>query len=148
MTSWRDETSQQAQDDLDDLLNAVLPFCKQMIGKYGEMWPHGAAITIDGTTTMLALSPGDGSSAPRAYDLLRDAVRRDSHGYRAVAIAADVLMQGGGDAIRIDTEHREGIALRLVLPYTRRRLRKTLILDDMIVMEHERAFWPGESTRP
>jgi len=37
-----------AHPDLDQLLNAVLPFAQQMLSKHGEFFPFGASMTIDG----------------------------------------------------------------------------------------------------
>src|SRR5207245_5633264 len=69
MASWRDSASQQAQDDLDGLLNAVLPFAEQTISKYGGMYPFGAAVTANGELKMLAADPGPGDR-PASQDVL------------------------------------------------------------------------------
>jgi hypothetical protein len=45
---WRDTSSDQAQADLDALLNAVLPFAELTLSKYGEMFPFGAAVSPGG----------------------------------------------------------------------------------------------------
>lgn len=41
MTSWRDGSSALAQDDLDGLLNAVLPLAEDLLGKHFEFFPFG-----------------------------------------------------------------------------------------------------------
>ena len=60
MTSWRKAASQQAQDDLDGLLNATLPFARQMLEKRGEFAPFGANVDEADETKMVAADPGVG----------------------------------------------------------------------------------------
>lgn len=146
MTSWRDGLSQDAQDDLDELLNIVLPFAEQTLGRYGEMHPYGAARASDGSTVLLAADPGLGEHPPaqQVYDSLHEGARRDRDQFRAVAIASDVRLQDGTEAVRIDTEHREGVALIVLVEYTRDR--DTADLGEMYVVEADRAVWAGEST--
>jgi hypothetical protein len=67
MASWRDSASQQAQDDLDGLLNMTLPFAQQMLSKSGEFYPFGATVTTKGETRLLA---GDlGHEHPASADV-------------------------------------------------------------------------------
>jgi hypothetical protein len=68
MTSWRDSASQQAQDDLDGLLNLTLPFAQQMLAKRGEFYPFCATVTAGGETRLLA---GDlGQEHPATAEVL------------------------------------------------------------------------------
>jgi len=62
MTSWRNSASQQAQDDLDGLLNITLPFAQQMLAKRSEFYPFGASVTASGETRLLAGESGPGAS--------------------------------------------------------------------------------------
>lgn len=142
MTSWRDTTSHRAQDDLDGLLNAVLPFAEQTLAKYGEMFPFGAAVSAEGQIEMMAADPGQGDQPPSAeiVDLLYEAARESAGTLRAVAFVADVRIEGG-DAIRIELEHREGTSLALVIPYTRSRFRKTISLGQMSGGVGESRLW-------
>lgn len=143
MTSWRESASQQAQDDLDELLNVVVPFGEQTLERYGELFPYGAAIALDGRTALLAADAGPGGDATshEAYDSLREGARRDRDGFRAVAIAADVRVHGGGDAIRVDTEHRDGVALTLLIEYSLERLGGGVTIGDVHVMTGEPFVW-------
>jgi len=75
MACWRDSTSPQAQDDLDGLLNLVLPLAEQTISKYGEMFPFGAAVTTEGQVVMLGADPGSGEH-PASPDVLAARVHR------------------------------------------------------------------------
>jgi hypothetical protein len=92
--------SQQAQDDFDELLNAVLPFATETLGRHGEMYPFGATVGKDGQTALTAADPAAGER-PTSNDvlaLLRDGATADKDALRAAAFVADVRIEGG-DAI-------------------------------------------------
>jgi hypothetical protein len=59
MTSWRESASEQAQNDVDALLNAALPLAQQMLERHGEFFPYGVAIDLAGEEHMLAAYDGD-----------------------------------------------------------------------------------------
>ncbi len=50
MISWRDDATQEEQDELDDLLNVTLPLAGEMLQRHSEFFPFGASISIDGET--------------------------------------------------------------------------------------------------
>ena len=130
MTSWRDSASLQAQDDLDRLLNVVLPFAEQRVQAYGEFFPFGAIVTTDGEVAMIAVAEETGSEKPSSREVLDSlyaGVIRDSATARAAAFVADVDLDGG-DAIRAQLEHAEGPSLTILMSYTRGRLRKSVTL--------------------
>lgn len=140
MASWRDNVSQLAQDDLDALLNAALPFAELTIGKYGEMFPFGARVNNEGEIAMMAVDME--SEHPQSLDVI-DALRRaasQDDTLRAVAITADVVA-GGSDAIRIEFEHREGVALTLLAPYSRSSEANSVMLGDLSAGSAERKIW-------
>jgi hypothetical protein len=64
--TWRERASQQAQDDLDGLVNALLPFAQKMLNEQGEFFPFGAAVTSDGETRLWSSDPDGGERPPSA----------------------------------------------------------------------------------
>lgn len=142
MASWRDSTSQQAQDDLDGLLNVVLPFAEQTISRYGEMYPFGTAVTVDGEFKMLAADPGAGENpaSQEVLNALYTGAQETRGEYRALAFVADVKANGS-DAVRVELEHQEGTALVLVVPYSRSRFKKTVTLGNMSGGVADRRVW-------
>ncbi|MEZ2370959.1 hypothetical protein [Arthrobacter sp. RCC_34] len=144
MASWRDSASPVAQDDLDELLNAVLPFAIETLGRRGELYPFGATITRGGRASLIAADPGLGDH-PNSNDvlaLLREGVASDKEALRAAAYVADVRFDGG-DAIRIELEHSERVAIVVLVPYSRSRLRKSVKLGEMRVQLGELHAWDG-----
>lgn len=142
MASWRDTASEAAQNDLDGLSNAVLPFAEQTLGRHGEFLPFGAAVDTDGPIGMLAADPGLGEQPPsqQVLDSLYAGARQQAEMRRAVAFVADVRT-GGGDAVRVELEHREGTALVILLPYSRSRFTKKVTIGQMSVSLGERRIW-------
>lgn len=109
-----------AQNDLDVLLNSVLPFAEQTLAKYGELFPFGAGVDVGGQVAMLAADSGLGEhpASNQVLDALYEGARAEAASHRAVAFVADVRANGS-DAVRIELEHREGVALVLLIPYSR-----------------------------
>jgi hypothetical protein len=122
MTSWRDSASELAQADLDGLLNALLPFAQQELEKLGEFFPFGAIVTADGETRLLgadAMQDERPDSASIISMLLVDAQNKRAE-LRALGICSDIRAPDP-DAIRVDLEHSEGVAMAVLMPYAKKR---------------------------
>jgi hypothetical protein len=120
MMSWREGASQAAQDDLDLLLDKALPFAVQMLEAKREFYPYAAALETGGEIRMIAADTGD--EHPESADVLRSLVsgmRAERDELRAIALVSDVR-RPDSDAVRVELEHREGLAIAVFLPYTRR----------------------------
>ena len=122
MTSWRDSASELAQADLDGLLNTLLPFAQQELEKLGEFFPFGAMVTPDGETKLLGAEVMQDERPDRAsiISMLLAQAQNKRDELRAVGICSDVQAPGS-EAIRVDLEHSEGIALEVLQPYTEKR---------------------------
>ena len=125
MTSWRASASQQAQDDLDGLLDASLPFAREMLDKHGEFFPYAAAITTSGETRLIAGDPGEGEqpTSVAVLQVLVEGLRAERDTLRAAAVVSDVR-RSDSDAVRVELEHEEGHAIVVFLPYQKKRLRR------------------------
>ena len=123
MASWRDAASQQAQDDLDGLLNAALPFAQQMLGEHGEFFP-AVAVDMHSDTRMIMGDPDLRERPPSAEVLstILQELQRSRQEFRAVARVADVRV-ADSDAVRVELEHSEWPSMAVLLPYKKRRLR-------------------------
>jgi hypothetical protein len=131
VTSWRDSASEQAQNDVDSLLNAALPFAQEMLERHGEFFPYGVAIDLDGAEHMVSTYDGDERPPSQAVlETLVQGYREQRDGLRAIALVADVLANGS-DAIRVEVEHREGQAMYVLMPYKKRRLKRGIEYGDL-----------------
>lgn len=140
--SWRDSTSEQAQADLDALLNAALPFAEEMLGKHGEFFPYAVAIDGDGEAKMVGANPGLGErpASTEVLAMLVDGLRQQRDGLRAVGLVSDVRLERS-DAVRVETEHVEGIAITVFWPYTKKRLRRGVEFGDLAAVPGEPQVW-------
>ena len=142
VTSWRDTSSALAQDDLDALLNALLPFAEDQLAKNGAFYPFAGSMSLDGEATLVATDPGLGEhpASDQVLTTLYDGARANANASRAFAFVADVRANGS-DAVRLELEHREGTALVLLLPYTRSRFKKALTFGQMGVSTGAPRVW-------
>src|SRR5437016_47221 len=102
MPSWRDTVSEQAQADLDSLLGTLLEFAQQTLAKHGVVAPFGAAISATGEMRLLGALPDADEGSPQALEMLLEGIRAERSSLRAFAIASDVRLTEGGDAIRVE----------------------------------------------
>ncbi len=118
MASWREAASQQAQDDLDGLMNESFPFAQRMLAAHGEFHPYAVGVARSGDLRMFAADPGGEDQTVRT-DVLRllvDGLRSERDALRAVAVTSDVHVSDS-EAIRVELEHRDGIAIAVLLRY-------------------------------
>ncbi|WP_456845108.1 hypothetical protein [Cellulomonas sp. P5_C6] len=144
MTSWRDTTPADVQDDLDGVVGAALDAAQDLLAKNGEFFPFVITLDNDGALALAAGDPGLGerpeSLAVLAHLYAGAAQERADH--RAFGFVADILSDGA-DAVRVEVEHRDGgPALAVVAPYVRKGLiRKTVTYTGMGLEPGERRIW-------
>ena len=139
--SWRDSATQEAQDDLDGLVNAALPFAQQMLDKSGEFYPYGVALTDQGETRMVA---GDGlgehPASATVLETLVSGLRGERDALRAAALVADVRANGS-DTVRVELEHRDGHAIAVLLPYKKKRLGRGIEYGQLTAATGSHQIW-------
>jgi len=122
-----------AHPDLDQLLNALLPFAQQMLREHGEFHPFGGSMQTDGTISM-AGAKVDGTDHPKAVDLIQlleagFQKNAEQGKIKASGVCFDVRVippgkQDKTDAIQANLEHIEGQAVSIFLPYKKGLFKK------------------------
>jgi hypothetical protein len=145
MTSWRETTSEQAQDDLDRLADATIAAARNFLDRNGEFIPFPIAIKADGELALIGLQQPETTEIPLSQDVIDGIVdlfrdRRDS--LRALAIGADVRIADEDiEAIEVRLEHREGVSLSVLVPYLRDSLDETYEYEEPRVQPGDPAIW-------
>ena len=108
------------------LMNAILPVAEKMLRKYGEFYPYGGCMKLDGSITHIGATDPD-TDRPKSKDLiyiLRSSIREmaDRHECKAVALAFNVsitLPNSGqrSEAIQVCIEHVGDYSVEVFLPY-------------------------------
>src|SRR6266567_4747931 len=109
------DTKTQKQE-LESLLDAALPFAKQMLTNHGEFYPYGATIDHKGQISNVGGYTGDEHpKSTELIDLLKAAYRRDGETDKimACALVYDIRTIPPGqtqktDAVAVDLDHRDG----------------------------------------
>jgi hypothetical protein len=130
---------------MDRLLQEALPWAQQFLTKYGEFVPFAVAMSETGEPQMVAAY--DGSAHGTTADLLKllyEGLHGKAGEIRAAAVAVDIrLKELQSDAIRVEIEHREGVAIGVVLPYRvkKKLLGRELSYGEMVAVDTERRIW-------
>jgi len=128
---------------MDTLLNAALPFAQQQLAEHGEFFPYGVAMKRDGRTGMVAGYAGtERPPSTEVLDVIYEGLRSKADENRGAAVVADVRLRGEEtDAIQVEVEHRDGIALKIFLPYRKRRFGGGIETGEMRTEAGERRIW-------
>jgi len=145
MTSWRDSASQSAQDDLDGLLDLVLPVAEDLLQRHAEFYPFGGTVSTDGEASLVGADPvlREHPASDQVLATLYQGARTRELSLRAAAFVADVRADGS-DAVRVELEHREGAALVVLLPYTRSRFKRAVAFGLMSAASGKPRVWTPE----
>lgn len=113
------------KDEVEELMNELIPFAQKMLAEHGEFFPFGGVITSKGEIVHVGAS--DGNEKPPSKKLIelmvegfRDKAKTGE--YRATAILFDVKVQipeskEKTDAIQVNLDHIDGYSVEVFLPY-------------------------------
>jgi hypothetical protein len=147
MTLWGAGWSEQAQEDIDGLLDKALEIAQGFLGKYPTFYPYALGIGIDGELRFIAAADGD-DEHPDPSELIAictEGLIGDRDALRATAILADVHLNDiDSDAVRVSMEHREGVAMIVQLPYWRRRFPRKVNYGELRAIEDTPVIWAND----
>jgi hypothetical protein len=114
-----------AQADLEELFNAVLPFAQQMLAKYGEFYPIGAAMNSGGEVGLVGCMPeSEHPPSQEIINMLTAELQQEAskHEIRASVLCFDGSAIPPGEEAKVDAicahlEHESGECVAAFLPY-------------------------------
>lgn len=140
--------------ELNEMLNAVLPFAQDMLVKEGGFYPF--AVTMDGEGEMTAKSyeiDDEDTEPERVLFALAEEVRKETaeEALRAVALCWDARIQAGDeeelrDAVAVAVETPAGEAVEVFVPYGPAldpEGEGTIIFGDAVAAERRPSLFPG-----
>jgi len=112
-------------DEIQELLNFLLPYAEQMLNQHGEFYPYAAAVGSDGELNTVGTdldddSPDVGELLLALHQGLRE--RAADGAIRASGIAADVTLTDPDsgettDAVQVELDHAEADPVDIFVPY-------------------------------
>lgn len=117
------------REDLDSLLESLLPLAQEHLGKYGEFFPFGGVMMAGGDIRVSGAYTGsEHPPSQEVIDLLLQGMRTQAAAgeIRAAAICFDARTRGAdgkpSDAIAASLEHAAGDTVLVSMPYSTGRL--------------------------
>jgi hypothetical protein len=113
-------------DEIQEILNFLLPYAEQMLSQHGEFYPYAAALDADGDLNAVATDVDDDDSPDVSEVLLalhQGLRERAAEGaIRASGIAADVTLTDPDsgettDAVQVELDHADADAVDIFVPY-------------------------------
>ena len=115
----------EAETESEELVNAVLPHVERMLNAYGEFFPFGGAMTLDGDIAQLAVADEHRDSPTEVVvEALKNTLRSGAgtNTYRATALVFPIHAQLPGaddetEAVAIALDHQANYSVVLFIPY-------------------------------
>jgi len=113
------------KQDCEALMNAVLPFAKDMLSRYRKLLPFGGTMAVSGEVTHVpGWTENERALSADVVALLKGGFRDGAAlgKYRATALVYEVRVVPPGstvkqDAIAINLDHQEGYSVVVMFPY-------------------------------
>lgn len=146
MTNWRDDASEQVQDDFDRLAEVTVAAAREFLDRSGSFIPFPMAVKADGELALIGLEQPVPPSPPDPQEVIAGIVglfrdRRDS--IRALAIGADVEVPAEAlDAIEVRLEHRDGTCITILVPYQIDPLDDSYLFEEPRERSSAPQIWP------
>jgi hypothetical protein len=112
-------------EEIQELLNFLLPHAERMLSEHGEFYPYAAALDADGELSAVAADietddPDVGDVLVALHRGLRHQAAEGS--IRASGIAADVTLTDPDsgettDAVQLELDHADGDPVDIYVPY-------------------------------
>jgi hypothetical protein len=145
MTNWRDGASEEVQDDFDRLAEVTIAAARNFLELGGDFIPFPMVIKADGELALIGLDQPVTPTPPDVNEVMRgivDLFRERRGSIRALAIGADVQVPAEAtDAIEVRLEHRDGIAVTVLVPYQIDSLDDTYLYDEPRIQDGDRLIW-------
>jgi hypothetical protein len=145
MADWRDDASEEVQDDFDRLAEVTLAAARSFLDLEGQFLPFPMAIKTDGVLAPIGLEQPKPPTAPDVDEVMDGLVglfRERRGSIRALAIGADVLIpEEMMDAIEVRLEHVSGLALKILVPYTIDSLDDSYLYEEPRITPGDRIIW-------
>jgi hypothetical protein len=145
MSNWRDDASEEVQDDFDRLAEVTLAAARSFLDLEGAFIPFPMAIKTDGVLAPIGSEQPVTPTTPDIDEVMDGLVglfRERRGSIRALAIGADVLIPDEMmDAIEVRLEHRDGIAIKILVPYQIDSLDDTYLYDEPRIQAGDRIIW-------
>jgi dihydropteroate synthase len=145
MTSWREALSDGARADVDQLVDSGLAVAKSRLQTLAFFPPVPIFANGQGAIMQVAHDPSLLGRKATATEVADDAVEqlkkvRDSA--RGVALVTSThLAKERTDAVEVWIEHREGIAVSVILPYQRPTLGGVITFGQLRAFAATRRVW-------
>jgi hypothetical protein len=113
------------KDEIQKLLNYLLPFAEQMLSRHGEFYPYAATMDAGGEVQAVSAADDEQPDVGELLAALHAQLRQQAAegAIRASGIAADVSLTDPDsgevtDAVQLELDHAEAEAVDVYVPYT------------------------------
>ena len=146
MTAWRDDLSPAAHADVDRLIDSALTIARANLARASEFEPFAIVVADDGRLLGTDWDTSALGKHPEIEDVIAAALvqlRHIGRTSRATALVTNSrLARERTDAVEVRLEHRDGIALVVLLPYKRARFGPNIEFGQLSAFTGTREVWP------